>query len=67
MNNDERIIYCLHIENQNKLLKLKLRESVKINKKHQELNGKLNLEIEQLKKDKEILFEGNETLGIYRK
>ena len=59
----EKIIY---LENQNKLLKKKLREAVKIDKDHQELNGKLHKEIETLKKDIEILREGNEHLGIYR-
>jgi hypothetical protein len=60
----DRIIY---LENQNKLLKKKLREAVKIDKEHQELNGKLHVEIEALKKDNEILYEGNERLDIYRK
>ena len=60
----EKIIY---LENQNKLLKKKLKEAVKIDKDHQKLNGKLHIEIEALKKDNEILHEGNERLGIYRK
>jgi len=59
----EKIIY---LENQNKLLKKKLREAVKIDKDHQELNGKLHKEIETLKKDIEIIREGNEHLGIIR-
>jgi len=32
---------------------------------HQKLNGELRLEIEKLKKENEILQEGNEVLGIY--
>jgi len=60
----EKIIY---LENQNKLLKKKLKEAVKIDKDHQKLNGKLHIEIEALKKDNEILHEGNERLEIYRK
>ena len=60
----EKIIY---LKNQNKLLKQKLKEAVEIDKDHQKLNGKLNIEIEALRKDNEILHEGNERLGIYRK
>ena len=60
----EKIIY---LENQNKLLKKKLKEAVEIDKDHQKLNGELHIEIEALKKDNKILHEGNERLGIYRK
>ena len=60
----EKIIY---MKNQNKLLKQKLKEAVEIDKDRQKLNGKLHIEIEALKKDDEILHEGNERLGIYRK
>tara|TARA_R100001591_G_scaffold42323_1_gene53520 strand:- start:62 stop:442 length:381 start_codon:yes stop_codon:yes gene_type:complete len=47
----------------------KLKEDIKnqkiINTEHQKLNGKLRLEIEKLKKENEILYEGNDVLGIY--
>ena len=47
----------------------KLKEDIKnqkiINTEHQKLNGKLRLEIERLKKENEILYEGNDVLGIY--
>mgnify|MGYP003655449730 CR=1 FL=1 len=56
-----------YLKNQNKLLKKKLKEAVKIDKDHQKLNGELHIKIEALKKDNEILHEGNERLGIYRK
>ena len=36
-----------------------------IDKEHQKLNGELRLEIEKLKKENEILYEGNDVLGIY--
>ena len=44
----------------------RIRELEVIEKSHKELNGKLHIEIEQLKKDKEIIKEGNEALGIVR-
>mgnify|MGYP003116094121 FL=1 len=36
-----------------------------IDKQHQKLNGELQLEIQKLKKENEILYEGNDVLGIY--
>ena len=69
-----------YLENQNKLLKQKLKEAVSKIKRIQGLeehhaknngdlrieNKKLEKEIFTLKKDIEILREGNEVLGIYR-
>ena len=69
-----------YLENQNKLLKQKLKEAVSKIKRIQGLeehhaknngdlrieNKKLEKEIFTLKKDIEILREGNEHLGIYR-
>ena len=69
-----------YLENQNKLLKQKLKEAVSkikriqgLEKHHAKNNGdlrtenkKLEKEIFTLKKDIEILREGNEHLGIYR-
>ena len=69
-----------YLENQNKLLKQKLKEAVSKIKRLQGLeehhaknngdlrveNKKLEKEIFTLKKDIEILREGNEHLGIYR-
>jgi hypothetical protein len=69
-----------YLENQNKLLKQKLKEAVSkikrihgLEEHHAKNNGdlrienkKLEKEIFTLKKDIEILREGNEHLGIYR-
>jgi len=69
-----------YLENQNKLLKQKLKEAVSKIKRLQGLeehhaknngdlrveNKKLEKQIFTLKKDIEILREGNEHLGIYR-
>ena len=69
-----------YLENQNKLLKDKLKKAVSkikrietLEKHHLKNNGdlrihikKLEKEIGTLKKDIEILREGNEALGIYR-
>jgi predicted nucleic acid-binding Zn-ribbon protein len=69
-----------YLENQNKLLKQKLKEAVSKIKRIQGLeehhaknngdlrieNKKLEKEIFTLKKDIEILREGNEHLGIFR-
>ena len=69
-----------YLDNQNKLLKQKLKEAVSKIKRIQGLeehhaknngdlrieNKKLEKEIFTLKKDIEILREGNEHLGIYR-
>ena len=69
-----------YLENQNKLLKDKLKKAVSkikriegLEKHHAKNNGdlrienkKLEKEIFTLKKDIEILREGNEHLGIYR-
>ena len=69
-----------YLENQNKLLKQKLKEAVSKIKRIQGLeehhaknngdlrieNKKLEKEIFTLKKDIEIFREGNEHLGIYR-
>ena len=50
----DRIIY---LENQNKLLKKKLREAVEIDKGHQKLNGELHQELELEKKNHAITRE----------
>ena len=69
-----------YLENQDKLLKKKLKEAVSkikriqgLEKHHSKNNGDLRIEnkklekqIFTLKKDIEILREGNEHLGIYR-
>ena len=69
-----------YLENQNKLLKQKLKEAVSkikriqgLEEHHAKNNGDLRIEnkklekqIYTLKKDMEILREGNEHLGIYR-
>jgi len=69
-----------YLENQNKLLKDKLKKAVSkikrietLEKHHAKNNGDLRIEnkklekqIFRLKKDIEILREGNEVLGIYR-
>ena len=69
-----------YLENQNKLLKQKLKEAVSkikrlqgLEEHHLKNNGdlrvhvtKLEKQIYTLKKDIEILREGNEHLGIYR-
>ena len=69
-----------YLENQNKILKQKLKEAVSKIKRIQGLeehhlknngdlrveNKKLEKQIFTLKKDIEILREGNEHLGIYR-
>ena len=74
---DDKIEY---LENQNKLLKQKLKEAVSKIKRiqgseehHLKNNGDLRVEITRLekevntpKKDIEIIREGNEHLGIYR-
>ena len=46
------------LKKENKNLKI-------IDKEHQKLNGELRIEIEKIKKENEILQEGNEVLGIY--
>ena len=53
-NDADKIIY---LENQNKLLKKKLKEAVEIDKEHQKLNGKLHLELELEKKNHTITRE----------
>jgi len=69
-----------YLENQNKLLKDKLKKAVSkikrietLEKHHLKNNGDLRVEIKKLekqvstlKKDIEILREGNEALSIYR-
>ena len=50
----EKIIY---LENQNKLLKKKLKEAVEIDKEHQKLNGELHKELELEKKNHAIAKE----------
>ena len=69
-----------YLENQNKLLKQKLKEAVSkikriqgLEEHHLKNNGDLRVEITRLekevntlKKDIEIIREGNEHLGIYR-
>lgn len=74
---DDKIEY---LENQNKLLKQKLKEAVSkikriqgLEEHHLKNNGDLRVEITRLekevntlKKDIEIIREGNEHLGIYR-
>jgi hypothetical protein len=46
-------------------LKKEIKQLKEIDKKHQKLNGELRVEIEKLKKENEILYEGNDVLGIY--
>ena len=46
-------------------LKKEIKNLKEIDKQHQKLNGELHVEIEKLKKDNEILKEGNDILGIY--
>jgi chromosome segregation ATPase len=74
---DDKLEY---LTNQNKLLKKKLKEAVSkikrietLEKHHLKNNGDLRVELTKLEKEKntlkkdiEILREGNEALGIYR-
>jgi len=60
----EKIIY---LENQNKLLKKKLREAVKIDKDHQELNGKLQTRLTEVEEDNKRLSEQIQDLTTSRK
>ena len=53
-------------EEQIRKLKKEVKNLKEISKEHQKLNGDLRQEIEQLKKDNQLLQEGNEVLGIYR-
>ena len=53
-------------EEQIRKLKAENKRLKEIDKEHQKLNGKLHLEIEQLKKDNTLLQEGNEAMGLYR-
>ena len=58
-----------HIERLKKKIKkleLEIHRLTTIEAEHKKINGELNLEIERLKKDNELLKEGNERLGIYR-
>ena len=47
------------------LYQIEIDQLKEIDSKHQKLNGELRVEIEKLKKEKEILYEGNDVLGIY--
>ena len=53
-------------EEQISKLKKEVKNLKEISKEHQRLNGELREEIEKLKKDNQLLQEGNEVLGIYR-
>ena len=53
-------------EEQIRKLKAEVKRLKEIDKEHQKLNGKLHLQIEQLKKDNTLLQEGNEAMGLYR-
>ena len=57
---------CKKEEEQIRKLKAEYKRLKEIDKEHQKLNGKLHLEIEQLKKDNTLLQEGNEAMGLYR-
>ena len=57
---------CKKEEEQIRKLKTENKRLKEIDKEHQKLNGKLHLEIEQLKKDNTLLQEGNEAMGLYR-
>jgi|TARA_Y100000114_G_C11537892_1_gene221166 hypothetical protein len=57
---------CKKEEEQIRKLKAENKRLKEIDKEHQKLNGKLHLEIEQLKKDNTLLQEGNEAMGLYR-
>ena len=65
----EEIKKVKHIERLKKKIKkleLEIHRLTTIETEHKKINGELNLEIERLKKDNELLKEGNERLGIYR-
>jgi hypothetical protein len=47
------------------LYQIEIDQLKEIDKEHQKLNGELRTEIEKLKKENEILYEGNDVLGIY--
>ena len=47
-------------------LKKEIKELKAIDRSHQKLNGDLRLEVEKLKKDNQILKEGNDAMNIYR-
>ena len=57
---------CKKEEEQIRKLKAENKRLKEVEKEHQKLNGKLHLEIEQLKKDNTLLQEGNEAMGLYR-
>ena len=57
---------CKKEEEQIRKLKAENKRLKEIDKEHQKLNGKLHLEIEQLKKNNTLLQEGNEAMGLYR-
>ena len=52
-------------DKQIKKLKKQVKDLKVLEESHQKLNGRLRLEIDQLKKDNELLQDGNSYLGIY--
>ena len=47
-------------------LKKEIKDLKAIDKSHQKLNGELRADIEKLKKENQILQEGNDALNLYR-
>ena len=52
-------------DKQIKKLKKQVKDLKVLEESHQKLNGRLRVEIDQLKKDNELLQDGNSYLGIY--
>ena len=52
-------------DKQIKKLKKQIKDLKVLEESHQKLNGRLRVEIDQLKKDNELLQDGNSYLGIY--
>ena len=52
-------------DKQIKKLKKQVKDLKVLEESHQKLNGRLRIEIDQLKKDNELLQDGNSYLGIY--
>jgi len=59
--------HIARLKNKVKKLNLEIKTMKMLSNIHQKMNGRLSEELNQLKKDYEILKEGNEALGIYRK